>query len=109
VGEISHAIIDQKYSHESIVVEKLLSSVSHFRFSLNTSVQKSSFTVCFCGMKSWCTNSCIKKKSAVTSHCNKLYQQYLDTEIMDCCIERCVAMVSFGGQSRNFPTTHCVP
>jgi len=38
VGEISHTIIDQKYSHRSIVVEKLVLSVSHLRFSLNTSV-----------------------------------------------------------------------
>jgi hypothetical protein len=39
VGEISHAIIDQKYSHRSIVVEKLVSNVSHLRFSLNICVE----------------------------------------------------------------------
>ena len=35
-------------------------------------------------------------------------QQYLDTEIMDCCIERFVAMVLFGGQCLIFFRICCV-
>jgi len=35
VGEISHVVTDHKYLHRSIVVEKLVSNVSHLRFSLN--------------------------------------------------------------------------